>query len=373
MTESPSTPRLTTGIAGPRDEAELRCLLRENPMEGRISLSLEREPNFFLGAAVEGENHKTVFVRKEGRLVALGSRSSRPAWLNSKPGRIGYLSQLRLDRSSRGTGTLRAGFKEIRALHDIGDCGVYMTTIIEDNLPARRLLEAQWKGKPRYDRRGTLSTLVLPLSRRSRCPVDRDLEIRAAGREDLPEVIACLQRNLSRYQLAPLWTAEFLNSSACLGLDIGDFFLAFRSGRCVGVLALWDQQGFKQSVVRGYSGALRLTRPLVNWLRPWTGLPRLPRTGSTFRHVYVSHVAVDNDDSSVFLSLLGRAIERATGRGYAYATTGFCQGHPLREVIMRSFSLLEYRSLIYLAHYPQDEALAQSIGPGTPHLEIAVL
>jgi hypothetical protein len=373
MTESASTPRLTTGVAGPGDDVELRRLLRENPMKGRMSLSLEREPDFFLGAAVEGENHKAVFVRNEGRLVGLGTRSSRSAWLNSEPGRLGYLSQLRLDRSTRGTGALRAGFKEIRALHDIGDCGVYVTTIIEDNLLARRLLEAQWRGKPRYERRGALSTLVLPLSRPPRCPVDKSLELRSARIEELPEIVECLQRNLRRYQFAPLWTAELLTSSACLGLDIGDFLLAIRGGRIVGVLALWDQQGFKQSVVRGYSGALRFARPLVNLFRPWTGLPRLPRLGSRFSHIYLSHVAVDDDDSGIFLSLLSRAIERATGRGYAYATTGFCEGHPLREVIMSSFPLLEYRSLVYLAHYPQDETLAQRIGPGTPHLEIAVL
>jgi hypothetical protein len=50
-------------LATPADDPEIRRLLRDNPMDGEIRVSLEREPNAFLAAAVEGEPHHMVVAR----------------------------------------------------------------------------------------------------------------------------------------------------------------------------------------------------------------------------------------------------------------------------------------------------------------------
>ncbi|MCU0662118.1 MAG: hypothetical protein MUC50_07300 [Myxococcota bacterium] len=374
MTDPSTQQRLTTGLAGPADDAEMRRLLRDNPMEGRISLSLEREPSFFLGSGVEGEHHQTLIARQNGRVVGIGTRASRQVWCNGKVEQIGYLSQLRIDRTARGVSVVRAGFRELRRLHDRGDCKLYVTTIVADNLLARRVLEANWKDKPHYELRGELSTLVIPLSRRPKPLEIPGLELRKAGLDDLPDVVDCLQRNLCRTQFAPYWTEQMLKRPEVVrGLAIDDFYLAIADGGIRGVLAVWDQSSFKQSVVRGYSGGLRYARPLLNGLRPLTGLPRFPRPGQPFAHAYVSHVAIDDDDAAIFSALLRSAIESTAGRDYAYLTLGFCEGHPLLRPTVEAFSPLVYRSLVYLAYYPEDAALAQGVERGIPHLEIAVL
>jgi len=50
-------------LATPADDAEVRRLLRENPMPGRVSISLEREPDAGLAAEVESDVHHTVVAR----------------------------------------------------------------------------------------------------------------------------------------------------------------------------------------------------------------------------------------------------------------------------------------------------------------------
>ncbi len=79
-------------------------------MDGEIRVSLEREPNAFLAAAVEGEPHQTVVARDpvSGRIVGMGSRSVWNAFVNGEPRRLGYLSQLRVDRAFRGRKRLLA-------------------------------------------------------------------------------------------------------------------------------------------------------------------------------------------------------------------------------------------------------------------------
>lgn len=374
MTSAQTSKSFLPDVADSSDDEQLRKLLRDNPMAGRISLSLEREPSFFLGATIEGENHHTVIVRKEDKLVGLGTRCSRKAWIDGQEQNLGYLSQLRMDSGIKSPGALRAGFKKIRELHDRGDCKFYVTTIIEDNLLARRLLERDWRDKPVYEKRGVLSTLVLPLGRRRSAARPEGVEIRKGGAQDLEEIASCLRRTYARYQFAPVWSAQMLTDEDLVrGLRPEHFIVATRRGKTVGVCALWDQSGFKQSVVRGYSQNLGRFRRLLNLAKPFTGLPYFPPVGGEFRHLYVSHLAVDDNDEEVFLSLLVKAYDLSSARGYSYLTFGLCEGNPLLKMVRDRFSPMEYRSIIYLVYYKEDAVSARQIKHKTPHLEIAVL
>ena len=83
---------LLLDLATPADDAELRRLLRDNPMDGAIRVSLEREPNVGLAAAVEGEPHDTVVARDPatGRIVGMGSRvGPGTAFVDGAPCRLG--------------------------------------------------------------------------------------------------------------------------------------------------------------------------------------------------------------------------------------------------------------------------------------------
>jgi hypothetical protein len=160
-------PVLTMEIAGPAHDEELRRLLRETAMPGTISVSMEREPNFFLGATIEGDCHDTVVARLEGeqaRLVGLGTRSVHSAFVNGEARRLGYLGQVRVDPGfRRGMTVLKRGFGKIKEIHDADDVPFYTTTIVEDNAAARQVLTRGWKGLPTYQERERFVTLVIPL------------------------------------------------------------------------------------------------------------------------------------------------------------------------------------------------------------------
>src|SRR5919198_631556 len=85
---------LSFELASERDDADLRRLLRENPMPGSISLSFEREPCYFDVSIVEGEFHQTIVARESdtGTVIALGNRSVRPLFVNGRVQDIGYMS-----------------------------------------------------------------------------------------------------------------------------------------------------------------------------------------------------------------------------------------------------------------------------------------
>lgn len=364
-------------LASPADDAALRRLLRENPMSGSLSLTLEREPSFFLGAGVEGDVHDTVLcVAPDGRVVGLGSRAVRDAFLNGEPARVGYLGQLRVEPSHRGRRHLiERAFEVLRERHEAtGGARVYVTTIIEDNRVARRLLASGKLRIPRYRERDVICTLALPLRRVPRVRAPEGVEVRWAAAADVPELAAVLLRNYARYQFAPRWTVEELtHPERTRGLGAEDFVVARRGGRVVGCLALWDQRGFKQSVVRGYAGALKYTRHAVNALAPLLNLPALPRPGSTLRYAFLSHLAADGDDGGLLVSLIVTAMARARARGLSYVTLGLAERNPMLGAVKRAFRHFEYRAVLYAVHWDDGAAAADALDGRVPHIEVAAI
>jgi len=87
----------------------------------------------------------------------------RERFINGRPMRVGYLGGLRLDASCRGrTSILLRGYEFFRKLHEEGaGPPIYLTSILGDNLPARRLLERGLRGMPTYRFLGEFVTLVI--------------------------------------------------------------------------------------------------------------------------------------------------------------------------------------------------------------------
>src|SRR5687767_4808825 len=97
-------------VATQADDPEIRRLLRTNPLRGAISISLEREPNYF--TEIPGEVRTTIIARAGSRLVCVGSCAFRSRFVNGLPRRVGYLGSLRLDAPYGGrSDILRRGYK----------------------------------------------------------------------------------------------------------------------------------------------------------------------------------------------------------------------------------------------------------------------
>src|SRR5215471_12846071 len=145
------------------DDADLRRLLRDYPMPGRISLSLEREPDFFADAHLPGETKQTIVAREGGRLICAGSCVIRRRFANGQPQRVGYLGGLRLDQRHAGRfDVLRRGYEFFHELQTDDPAAFYFTSIAADNERARKFLERGLPGMPRYEFVGEFVTVSVP-------------------------------------------------------------------------------------------------------------------------------------------------------------------------------------------------------------------
>lgn len=356
------------GLAAPADDGEVRRILRENPMGGGIRLSLEREPESFAGGDVEGFVHQTVVGRRAGGgLFGMGVRAVRPMYVNGKRAAVGYLGSLRLDKDYRNSArTMVRGYGFLRQLHEAGgETCVYLTSVMGDNLRARRILEAGLPGMPCYRFVAEFRTLVIAAGGGKGGTDGYAVE---AGREELRgEIARLINRYNSQFQFGGVWdTGDLWGSSASRGLAAEDYRCVLKGGKLVACAALWDQRAFRQSVVRGYGGVLGVVRPAVNAISRVWGWPPLPAVGQAIRNGFVSHVAFDEAHPAAGRIAIEAVRERARGEGLDCLSVGVAPGLSLPRGKM-------LRSRLYAVHWADGQAVAEGLDGRVSLPEVAQL
>jgi len=328
-------------VASRRDDPGIRALVERQAMPGRISLALAREPDFSTGCLVTGDEHRILVARSagDGQVVGVACRSVRRLFLNGREERVGYLGQLRVDDRFRGRWLVSRGFSLLEQMHRDDPLPAYLASIVDGNDEAVGVLVTRRRRSfPSFREVAPYQTLALSL-RRTRQPLNDAETIVPGSRVDAGELVRFLRTEGARRQLFPAWTEDDLRNLSALGLTLEDVRVAVRGSAIVGVMALWDQSAYKQTVVRGYSG----------WLRALT--PILPRAGAIVRHAYASLICVLDDDPRVFAHLLRDVYRLARARGFQYLLVGLDARDP-KLGVARAYPHYSYPSRLYFARWP---------------------
>ncbi len=349
----PAAPReLSTrfAVATRTDEAAIRLLLRENPMRGAVNVGFEREPDYFRGADLAGGVDQTIVANDGGRLVCMGRCTERVCWVDGRETRVGYLAELRLDAAARGRfGILRDGYEFFRELQRDEPAAVYFTSIAADNERARRLLESGVRGLPAYAFLAELDTLLVAVPRRPRAA---RLRVESATPERIPDLLRVLNAHGQRHQLAAVWTAESIAALVAHGLPLERFLLGFAGNEIVACGALWDQRGFRQTVIHGYSPALAAARPFVNFASHIFGTPRLPGPGSVLAHAFISPLAFAKGAWAMMPDFIEAFFPPAARAGVEFLTLALPTTDPLLPKLRHRFSTRTWRSRLYRVSWP---------------------
>jgi hypothetical protein len=382
LAEAPvSLSRFETRLATRADEPELRALMRRLVIPGDISIAFEREPDFFAACRIHGDVQVALARdRQRGGIVGFGTRSIAPAFVNGVPREVGYLADLRLDPAYRNGTLVARGYRLLRQMHADRRVELYTTVIFATNRVALATIATGRAGLPRYHDMGVvhcpgINSHGLWRSSRRR-PGKNDgcdcAEIRGGTREMLDEMVDCLNRNNSRRQFAPVHSVrDFEPGGRWTDLTPGDFHVAFRDRRIVGVAAVWDQRRFKQTRIIGYEPHLGAALPLVNAWRRLTGGARYARAGEYLRYACLAFIAVDDDDEDVFRGLLRSAYQSQRGSDRLYLMVALHERDPWLRVV-REYSITPFQARLFCVTFADgDEAAA--LDARIPHVEAALL
>lgn len=371
---APARTRFAITLAERGDDEELRALLRDNPMNGSMQVTFEREPDFFAACAIRGSFHQVGVGRdlESGRIVGLGTRSIAEAYVNGKAVPFGWLSDLRLAPAYRGGTLVARGYRFLRHLHGDGRAQFYGTVIFNDNQTALRTIAATRAGLPAYNDLGVMHCPGLNLRRRKPAMAS-DCEIIRGRRQLLPEIVDCLNRNNVRKQFAPVHNVEtFSRGDRWKDFQPSDFYVARRNDRVIGVVGRWDQTAFKQTRVISYGKRLRWIVPAANAVQSLLGAPSFPEPGQYVPFFYVSFIAVDQDDRGVFRALLREVYNDAVGSSFRYAMLGLHERDPLLTVL-QEYSLTPFAGRLFCVCYADGEPAFRNVDNRVPYVEAATL
>ncbi len=351
-------------VAETTDDPGLRALLREIPTDGHIRLAFCREPNFFDASVVEGLQHQTIICKDmnaDGQIVGMGSRSSRPCWVDGRVERVGYLSGLRIDPGYRGVGLLQRGYRMFSKMHEQDPLCLYLTTIADGNERAWRLLTSRRAGLPEYHYACDYLSFAIPL-RSSFKPLHLPTQqggylLQRGNQEQMDELIRFWRSSGRERSFFPDYQlSDFQSDGIMRGLRPSDILIARWQGQIVGTMAAWDQMNFRQTVVQGYGDLLTHLRPLINAWSRLRSMPELPGIGQSLALRLAALPIINSEHSVCFPILLHALRQLCSGSRHRYLVLGLTEHDRLHQVLPRLPGQV-YRTRLCLVRWPATPGL----------------
>ena len=360
-------------LAKKKDDNALRNLMREITIPGWVTMAYLREPDYFLGTAVQGKNHDLLVAENEkGKIIASGTRCIRNLYIDETDKEVGYLCGLRSKKEGITDKTVFKGYGQLKKIHEKkSDTPFYLTTIIDDNRRAKRILTSNRPPLPIYEHFGDYISTAIPLNKFHRNP--KNTNIRRLSNADLPILIEFLNREGRKKQFFPVIPEDFLKTASTLGLNIESFYAYFADGKLIGVAAVWDQSSFKQYLVCEYRKDIAVIKPFLNLLLQICGFRKLPAIKTNLKELYIAFPCVKENNPAILKDIVSTMLFDLRKGDFHFLCGGFYKNDPLLDAL-KSFKHFTYKSSIYLVYWEDGTAAAQKLDKTRiPYLEIGTL
>jgi GNAT superfamily N-acetyltransferase len=370
-------PMITVREAEQADNPGLLALTRATPMDGRVSIRIDRDPDFFALVRLRGRG-KTFVAIVDGRIVACFSVTYRTVFVNAQPRTIGHMGDLKLDPRHRGQRVL---FRILRAAFDYmdtQDVNMYACVAARGNERVMSLLRSRLF-LPEWRSAGNFRVYqMLPAFFRRRDPAGGRYAIALAGNSEIAAVCDLCNGFNASYQLAPVLDGTALRAPEtppsvqppCR------VFTARHDGAIVATLSALDLANVKQIYVAGVSSPMRFLLRALGAARRF--IPRLavPQMGAPLKALFLRNAAYAPGHGEALRALLAHIRHLAFREGYSLVTIGIHEHDPLGFMVS-GVPRYAFQSTLLLATRPgpniaRDPALIDSVLGGIPAEDFSV-
>jgi len=324
-------------IAKESDSSQILEVLEEAPFEGPVSMLYTRRPDPIHAIRDEYGDVHIVVCRDviKNRVAGFGICAYLPVWTGGQPAVLGYLSTLRVRHAYRKTyGLIKQAYRYMQLIQEGREGTEYLTTILEDNLYAQKLLEKKRPFMPLYHPHGWYE--VYALKRLPKAIAHKEYVFQNSSPKQQSRVIRWIEAEGKRYDYFPRLSMNGINNANLYHMETA-------AGDIVAAGSLCDMSRHKQHVVVSYQGVCRWLRGL-SFLAETFGYPRVPNAGESINCLALSNWVVKDDSPHLFEPFL-RHIRSKIARGKCLLI-GMHEKHPLRGICRRGPHYL-YRSKLY--------------------------
>ena len=334
-------------IAEPRDDEALRELVAAHPVPGSIQMTFEREPSYFLGSGTMGDSCTTIVAVEStsGELAGTACIARAERYIKGVPTVVGYIGQMRAAEKYRGYMLPLRGMLSLKETLLANQPALFFTVIPNENVTTKAIFTGNLRRSfPKLTEVAQLVMIGIDANRFRAAPPGI---VKSGSRELLPRIVSFLNDQGNRREFYPVYkNSDFRRGVRTRGFLPSDFLLVEEGDRIIGVAGLWNQTGYKQSVVQGYRGFLRTIKPIYNAFAPMFSMSRLPNPGEPVRSAFFSFLAIQDDEPGILYALIGAACADARRQNLDYVILGLSEGDPLLTAARKYFHI-SYRSTMY--------------------------
>jgi len=368
----PEMSRFVFEPARPGDSDEILEIMEQGFYPGNISLLYTRRDNAYESLMKEGEDVFITLCRDtaENKIAAFGTGAVRTIYVNREPTPIGYLFGLKARPDYRGYYRfLHNGYAYFHRVVKDKNIPFFLMTILEGNTYAVKLLEKKRAIMPDHHYLGDYE--VYSFKTGLKCKTIPGFRFRPCEMEDIPAVVRFLEREGKTHQFFPVVKAQWLAGESRNDISYRDFrLLTDDRDRIVACGAMWDQGKYKQYIVKGYSGILKMTVPF-SFVLPLFGYPdMLAKPGTVLNFFTLSFWAVKDNDAAIFNYFL-QNMSRC-GR-HPFFIVGIHERNSLKKVLTK-LPHFRYKSRVYLVDWDKSGDRPRTLEKNLiPYLECGML
>jgi GNAT superfamily N-acetyltransferase len=325
------------------------ALIRRCPMQADISLTIERDPDFFALSRARGDAH-TFIAETDGALIGCLSAWRRDAWISGRPASVCYVGDLRVSPEHRRRGVARQLGMAMREFQGKLPVVPYLLAMGAGNA-AVAPVAAAFGAVGRPIARLT-SWQLLPVVR---LKIRTDIDIGTAEERDVGELTELLDGFYRSRDFAPVFGDGGLKRliASSPGARLSDYLVARRKGRIVAALGVWDASAVKRTRVVGMPLWLRGLCAIGRGASRFAPLPPFPRQGTLLHFRYIRHAVFAPGEGRALANLVRWAVNAARDRGENFVLYTCVDGDTLCSAVAGA-PRLSFHYRITPFQFPQD-------------------
>ncbi|QHT65940.1 GNAT family N-acetyltransferase [Rhodocytophaga rosea] len=338
-------------IAEPSDNEPLLVLTASNPMQGSISLRIDRKPDFFSLLEARGKSI-TYVLEKNSRIIGSFSASKNKVFVNKQATDLYYLSDLKIDNAFRSQVYAFKLVSQMQHYLQSQGADLLFCTVADGNNRVLPVFEGR-AALPVFHILGKFSVYqFLP----ARKPV-KNSTYQICQQAFDADLLKQFNQFYQQYQLGKILCADPVQSQAVL--------VAYIQKQPVAAITLIDTLPYKQNVIIGLKPYLKMLVYTVNSLGKVLPLFPLPEIGEAIKILYINNFYCLKGQEAALLDLVNQARHQAFTGNFHFVSIGLHEKDPLLSCF-KQFYKFEFKSVGYITSLKNNTALLNEIMAGVP-------
>lgn len=333
------------------DGIEMLEIIESETSKGDIELIYTRRTNAFESYKKENKDSKIAIIRdKNGKIAFQAACIPGCYYVNGKKVSAGYVGGIRKRNDYNGV----INWKDVVHFVEKQDLGFYLCSFLSGNEAAEKMFYKKRSFFPELMPLCDYTTYIMnPKIFTKVCP--EGLTFRSIKSDDLYNVHEFLRIEMMKYNFSTVIN----NITDFYGLSIDDCYVLEKRGEILAFGALWNQKGFKQYIVEGYSKTLK-TIQKFSFVSKFFGYIEIPEEGKELDFPMLSFF-YSKDGNMEYYSCFLNQIARIIKKSYKMFVIGISSDDPA-DLLYKKIRSINFKSKIYCADF-KDEL---NFDPATP-------